>query len=204
MYKLRIREIEQLKTVLELYDLEIHQKKLGPDYHRSKTMVKRSIEQNIRNKNLGGELEILRRTPWSRIRKQNSVYKKFLEIVGNGKPTGSVLEETSAVSSTILLSLEKMTVECVSEFFHAAEWAKIIENPKSQRKVPMVGCLDGLARITSKELAITHFVKSGTLQNACATRPRAVANLGKSVPTHIVKLMNNLVKGPKRMITKVQ
>ena len=29
-----------------------------------------------------------------------------------------------------------------------------------------VECLDGLARITSKELAITHFVKSGTLQNA--------------------------------------
>ena len=30
-YKLRIRESEKLKTVLELYDLEIHQKKLGPD-----------------------------------------------------------------------------------------------------------------------------------------------------------------------------
>ena len=31
LYKLRIRESEKLKTVLELYDLEIHQKKLGPD-----------------------------------------------------------------------------------------------------------------------------------------------------------------------------
>ena len=54
LYKLRIRESEKLKTVLELYDLEIHQKKLGPDYHRLKTMVKRSIEQDIRNKNFGG------------------------------------------------------------------------------------------------------------------------------------------------------
>ena len=44
---------EKLKTVLELYDLEIHQKKLGPDYHRLKTMVKISIEQDIRNKNFG-------------------------------------------------------------------------------------------------------------------------------------------------------
>ena len=51
--KLRIRESEKLKTVLELYDLEIYQKKLGPDYHRLKTMVKRSIEQDIRNKNFG-------------------------------------------------------------------------------------------------------------------------------------------------------
>ena len=53
LYKLRIRESDKLKTVLELYDLEIHQQKLGPDYHRLKTMVKRSIEQEIRNKNFG-------------------------------------------------------------------------------------------------------------------------------------------------------
>ena len=36
--------------------------------------------------------------------------------------------------------------------------------------VPVVECLDGLARITLEELAITHFVKSGTLQNACSAR----------------------------------
>ena len=53
LYKLRIRQSEKLKTGLELYDLETHQKKLGPDYHRLKTMVKRSIEQDIRNKNFG-------------------------------------------------------------------------------------------------------------------------------------------------------
>ena len=50
LYKLRIRESEKLKTVLELYNTEIHQKKAGPDYHRLKTMVKRSIEQNLRMK----------------------------------------------------------------------------------------------------------------------------------------------------------
>ena len=33
MYKLRTRESAQLKTVLEFYDLEIHQKKIGLDYH---------------------------------------------------------------------------------------------------------------------------------------------------------------------------
>ena len=51
LYKLRIRESEKLKSVLELYDLEIHQKKIGRDYHRLKTLVKRRIEQDIRNKN---------------------------------------------------------------------------------------------------------------------------------------------------------
>ena len=51
LYKFRIRESEKLKTVLELYDLEIHQKKIGPDHHRLKTMVKRSTEQNLRIQN---------------------------------------------------------------------------------------------------------------------------------------------------------
>ena len=53
LYKLRIRESEKLKTVLELYNLEIHQKKIGLDYHRLKTMVTRRIEQDLRNRNFG-------------------------------------------------------------------------------------------------------------------------------------------------------
>ena len=51
LYKLRIRESEKLKTVLELYNAEIHQKKARPDHHRWKTMVQGSIEQNLRIKN---------------------------------------------------------------------------------------------------------------------------------------------------------
>ena len=53
LHKLRIRESEKLKAVLELYDLETHQKKSGPDHHRLKAVVKRSIEQEIRNENFG-------------------------------------------------------------------------------------------------------------------------------------------------------
>ena len=60
LYKLRVRESEKLKTVLELCDLEIHQMKVGPDYHRLKTMVKRSIEQDLRTGILGPETEIMK------------------------------------------------------------------------------------------------------------------------------------------------
>ena len=67
-----------------------------------------------------------------------------------------------------------------------------------EEKVPVVECFDSFARITSEELAITHFVNSGTLQNVCSTRPRAVVGLGKSAHSHIARLMNNLVKGPKK------
>ena len=41
-----------------------------------------------------------------------------------------------------------------------------------EERVPVVERLDGLARITLEELAITHFVKNCTLQNACSARPR--------------------------------
>ena len=66
-------------------------------------------------------MEIMRRTPWLRISEQNSVYKEFLEIVGNGSSTGSVPEETIVVSATISISVVNDTVEYVSELFHAAE-----------------------------------------------------------------------------------
>ena len=43
LYKLRIRESVQLKTVLELYDMEIHQKISMPNYQKN--------EDNGENKN---------------------------------------------------------------------------------------------------------------------------------------------------------
>ena len=48
-----------------------------------------------------------------------------------------------------------------------------------EAKGPVEECFDCPARITSKELAVTHSVKSGILQNACSTRPRVVVGLGE-------------------------
>ena len=73
-----------------------------------------------------------------------------------------------------------------------------------EERVPVIECLDDPVRIALKELAPIHSVKSGTLQNACSTRPRADADFGKRALVRIVRLVKNLVKGPKRMMTKVQ
>ena len=70
-------------------------------------------------------------------------------------------------------------------------------------RAPVVECRDGFARITLKELAITHFVENGTLQNACTTRTRMVAVLGRSAHSHIVRFMDSRRKGLKRIMTKV-
>ena len=48
LYKSRTRESDQLKTVFELHDMEIHQKISIPNYQKLKTMVKRSIDQKLR------------------------------------------------------------------------------------------------------------------------------------------------------------
>ena len=51
LYKLRIRESDQLRTVLELYDMEIIRKVSTPNYQKLKTMVKRSTDQKLRLRN---------------------------------------------------------------------------------------------------------------------------------------------------------
>ena len=82
---------EKFKTVLELYNMEIHQKKIGPDFHRLRTMVKRGIEQEIRNKNFG-------------IRNGNFEKNAVVKNPGNKTALGSqraVCERTIAISATI-------------------------------------------------------------------------------------------------------
>ena len=154
LYKLRIRESEKLKTVLELYNMEIHQKKAGPDYHRLKTMVKRSIEQNLRIKNFKPETEVMRQTPWSRTRGQNSVNKELLEIVGSGKPTGSVLKETIAVSVAVSISVQQQHGRIPLRALLRGRKREMRREPEvPEERVPVEECFDCPARITSKELA---------------------------------------------------
>ena len=198
LHKLRIRESEKLKTALELYDLETHQKKLGPDYHRLKTMVKRSIEQDIRNKNSGARNGNYEKNA---VVKNQGIKQRVQRILGdcwqwetNGqcvKGDNCSFRHDINKRGKVHHPIRLLILSC----------SRVSENHREpevpEEKVPVVESLDVLARITSKELAITHFVKSGTLQNACSTRPRVVVGLEKSAHTHTVRLMNSRLKGPK-------
>ena len=195
LYKLRIRESEKLKTELELYDLETHQKKLGHDFHRLKTMVKRSIEQDIRNKNFGIRNGNFEKNAVVKNQETNSVDKEFLEIVGNGKPTGSAQKETISVSVTISISVQNRHSRICLRILSCSRMSEKHKPEVPEAEVPVEECFDGHARITSKELAPIHSAKSGTLQNACSTRPSVVADLEKSALMHIARLMNSLAKG---------
>ena len=204
LYKLRIRESEKLKAILELYDLETHQKKLGPDYHGLKTMVKRSIEQEIRNKNFGSRNGNFEKNA---VVKNQGTKQRVQRILGDcwqWEFNGQCSRGAIAVSATIWISVGKVHRQIRLRILSCSRMSENHREPEvPEVRAPVVERLDGLARITLEELAITHFVKNGTLQNACSTRPRVVVGLGKSAHSHIVRLMNSRRKGLKRMMTKV-
>ena len=122
LYKLRIRESEKLMTVLELYDLENQQKNMGPDYHRLKMMVKRSIEQEIRNRNFGArngnyERNAVNKNPGTKQRVQR-ILGDCWQWESNGQ---CVKGDKCSFRYDIYKRGKNDTVESVSEFFHAAE-----------------------------------------------------------------------------------
>ena len=148
---------------------------------------------------------ILKQAPWSRIRRQNSVYKEFLEIVGSGKPKGSVLKETIPVSATISISVQNRDSRILLRALPRGRMRQMRREPEvPEAKAQVVECFDGPARITSKELAPVLSVKNGIHQNACSTSTRVDADLVKSALMRIARLKNSQAKRSKRMVTKVQ
>ena len=92
---------------------------------------------------------------------------------------------------------------CPSSFMQQNERnASKTRSPRGRR--PSGGMFRLLCKDYLKGNCTNSFCEKGTLQNACSTRPRVVAHLEKSALMHIVRLMNSLVKGPRRMMTKVQ
>ena len=145
LYKLRIRASEKLKTVLELYDLETHQKKLGFDYHRLKTMVKRSIEQDIRNKNFGA-----RSGNFENAVVKNHGTKQRVQILGDRWQWESDRQCTNGDNGSFRHDINMWksdTVEHVSEFSCSRMSEKHREPEVPEEEVPVVECLDGLALI---------------------------------------------------------
>ena len=131
--------------------------------------------------------------------------KEFLEIVGSGKPTGSVLKETIVVSVTMSTSVQKQHSRILLRALLRGRMREMHREPEvPEERVPMEECFDCPARITSKELAPIHSVKNGNLQYVCSTNRRMGADVGTSALMRIAKLKNSLAKGLKRMVTKVQ
>ena len=139
-------------------------------------MVKRSIEQEIRNKNFGARNGNYEKNA---VVKNQGTKQRVQRILGDcwqWETNGQCVKGDNCSFRHDINKRGKVLHHQIR--LRILSCSRMSENHREpevpEEKVPVVECLDGLARITSKELAITHFVKSGTLQNACSTRPRVV------------------------------
>ena len=145
-------------------------------------------------------MEIIRRTPWSRIREQNSVYKEFLEIVGKGKQTnGQCVKGDNCSFRHDINKRGKVTPSNPSPNSFMQQNERKSSRTRSPRGKSPSGrmsrwpCKDYL-----KGTCINSFCERWHFQNACSTRPRVVVGLGKSAHTHTVRLMNSRQKVQKK------
>ena len=143
----------------------------------------------------GAEVEILRRMPWSRISEQNSVYKEFLEIVGNGKPTGSVWKETIAVSATIWISVRKVHHQIRLRILSCGRVSEKSSRTRSPRGKSPSGrmsrwlCTDYLRRTCNNS-----FCKKWHPPECLFYKTKSGCRFGENAHMHIARLMNNLSK----------
>ena len=170
-------------------------------------MVKRSIEQEIRNKNFGArsgnfEKNAVVKNQGTKQRGQR-ILGDCLQWEANGQCVKGDNYNCSFRHDMDKRGKSSPSNPSPNSFMRQNE-RKPSRTPRSPEvRVRVVECRDGLARITSEELAITHSVKNGTLQNACTAKTRMVAGLGRSAHSHTVRLMHSRRKGLKRIMTKV-
>ena len=174
---------------MELYDLETHQKKLGPDYHRLKTMVKRNIEQNLRiqnsearNGNYGKKKNAVAKNQGTKQRGQIT-----LGDCWQWEANGQCSKGDNCSVRHDINKRAKMTQPNSSP----SSLMQQNERDASRTRSPR-------GKSPSGRIAPIHSVKSGTLQNACSTRLRVVADWVKSALMRIARLKNSPAKGPKK------
>ena len=206
LYKLRIRESEKLKTVLELYDLEIHRKKLGPDYHRLKTMVKRSIEQDIRNKNFGARNGNYEKNAVVKNQGTKQRGQRLLGDCWQWEANGQCVKGDNCSFRHDVNERGKITPSNPSP----NSFMQRNERKASRTRSPRGKSPSGrMSRWPCKDYHL-----KGTCTNSFCDRchppeclfykTKSGCRFGKSARMHTVRLMNNLVKDPKRMMKKVQ
>ena len=207
LYKLRTRESEKLKTVLELYNVEIHQKKAGPDYHRLKTMVKRSIEQNLRMTNFearNGNFET------SAVVKNQRVKQREQRSLGDcwqWKANGQCSKGDNCSFRHDKDKCAKSTQPNPSPRSSTQQSVKNASGTKSPRgrgssgKMARLPCKDYL-----KGTCKTPFCEKWHPPECLFLKSEEECRLGEkcSYAHHTARLKNSLAKSLKRLVTKLQ
>ena len=206
LYKLRVRESEKLKTVLDLYNMEIHQKKAGPDYHRLKTMVKRSIEQNLRIKNFEARNGNYERNAVVKSQGTKQREQRTLGDCWQWKANGQCSKGDNRSFPHDMNKRAKSTQPNLSPRSSTQQSVKNASRTRSTRGTSPSG---KMARLPCKDYfkgtCTTPFCeKWHPVECLFSASPKMDAGLEKSAQMRIARLKNSPARGLKRMVTKVQ
>ena len=151
-------------------------------------------------------MEILTRTPWSRIRGQNSVNSELWEIVGNGKANGQCSEGDNCSIRHDINKRAKSTQPNPSPNSSTRQNERHASRTRSPRGKSPSGrmsrwpCKDYL-----KGTCTNSFCEKVVSSRMLVLQVREwLQTWGKSALMRISRLKNSLAKGPKRMVAKVQ
>ena len=148
LYKLRIRVSAQLKTVLDLYEMEIHLKISMPNYQKLKTMVKRRKIRNSDFETLTPRTGKSKQVQWKRVERDQSALKEAKVYVTSRKKKASVRRETSAVSATKPKIVRKNQNTLPPQFpSHQRHEVEVCRRKAVSAKVTMVPFSDNRADI---------------------------------------------------------
>ena len=202
LYKLRIRESDQLKTVLELYDMEIHQKISMPNHQKLKTMVKRSIDQKLRSRNFDARHEKIETGAVVKSRRGFQVALKEEEaFVTSGKKQGSVRRRINAVSGMRVMIVQNRHQKPRHPLSHQHQKHEFVarrEKETSEAEASLGSSIDSRVNTSWKVLALNHLVKFGILPNANSINLNRVVNSAQSAYFRTGRLKKQPNKRPKK------
>ena len=146
----------------------------------------------------------MKETPWLRIRRQNSVTKNPWRLLAMGVQR-AVFKRNNCSFRHDINKRAKMTQPNPSPNSFMQQDEKKASKTRSPRGRSPSGRMFSMAMQGLPQRNLHHFILLKVHPPECwFYKTKSGCRSGESARMHIVRLMNNLVNGPKRMMTKVQ
>ena len=182
LYKLRIRESEQLKTVLELYDMKIHQKISMPNYQKLKTMVKRRIDQKLRFRNFDARSERIETRAVVTSRRGLSGVERGQRVCYQWKAKGQCSRGDKCSFRHYDDKCAKPTAKTLHPLNHQNQEEEVRrEKRASEARVHLGSSLDSRAKTYLNVFAPNHFVTIGILPNINFYKSESACKFGEKL-----------------------
>ena len=182
--------------------MEIHQKKVGLYYHRLKTMVKRSIQQNLRTKNFEARSGNFEKSAVVKNRRVQQREQRSLGDCWQWKTNGHCSEGDNCHDINKRAKSKQPNPSPRSYTQQSVRNASRTRSPRGRSpsgKMARLPCKDYL-----KGTCTTPFCEKWHPPECLFYKSEKGCRFGEKCSLRIARLMNSLANGLKRMVRKVQ